>query len=43
MRNARTTDPTQTALTVDFCSLRPKKKHKRRADGRQQRDEPDVV
>ena len=25
MRNASTTEPTQTALTVGFCSLRPKK------------------
>ena len=25
IRNASTTDPTQTALTVAFCSLRPKK------------------
>jgi hypothetical protein len=25
IKNARTTDPTQTALTVAFCSLRPKK------------------
>src|SRR5208282_2428893 len=34
-RNASTTTPTQTALTVAFCSRRP--------EGREERDQPDVV
>jgi hypothetical protein len=34
--------PTQTALTVDFCSLRPKKNMSAAPNGGEQRDEVDV-
>src|ERR1035441_6621747 len=42
-RNASTTTPTQTALTVAFCNRPPKKKHHHGPEGREERDQPDVV